>query len=59
MYIKIIIMPKREQNLEIPIKYFESYEKCRRQVKEKKIKTCIPLNCKYGKFNTMGIKNLK
>ena len=52
-------MPKREQNLEIPIKYFESYEKCRRQVKEKKIKTCIPLNCKYGKFNTMGIKNLK
>jgi len=57
MYIKIIIMSNKKS--EYPIKYFESYEKCRRQMKENKIKTCIPLNCKIGNYTTMGIKNLK
>ena len=52
-------MPEKNKKQEYPIKYFETYEKCRKQMKEKKIKTCIPLNCKNGKFTTMGIKNLK
>jgi hypothetical protein len=52
-------MPKKEQNLDYPIKYFETYEKCRKQMKEKKIKTCIQLKCKNGNYTTMGIKNLK
>ena len=52
-------MPEKNKKQEYPIKYFETYEKCRKQMKEKKTKTCIQLKCKNGNYTTMGIKNLK
>tara|TARA_Y100000816_G_C26023240_1_gene535373 strand:+ start:577 stop:735 length:159 start_codon:yes stop_codon:yes gene_type:complete len=52
-------MPDKNKVPESPIKYFSTYEKCVKRMRENKIKTCIPLRIKYRNFTTMGIKNLK